>query len=291
MIREIRRQKRFFFVQTVVVFLGMVVLLLVSGLQILGATGLALALGIVVFVGVWSQQQGNAAHPSNTSLLERESAPALFRIVDDLSSRGALPATPSIHVLNAPLLNAATLGTMRQPLLIVTPMLVRALDRRELAGVIAHELSHIRHRDLTFFRIVEIVAMITVVIARVGWIMLLIFLPLTLAGSASVPVTVLAVLLAAPVLSVALQFGLARAREYAADLGAVELTGDPEGLAGALEKIDNIGRSYVHQVLPVPRKRDSSVFRTHPPTDKRVRRLRALPDEHQSGESSQRLRL
>jgi heat shock protein HtpX len=169
-------------------------------------------------------------------------------------------------------------------------MLVRALERRELAGVLAHELSHIRHRDLTFFRIVEVVAMITVVIARVGWIMLIVFLPLALASSASVPITVLAVLLAAPVLSVALQFGLARAREYAADLGAVELTGDPEALAIALERIDNIGKSYVHQMLPVPRKRDSSVFRTHPPTDRRVARLRALPQQNYAPDSSQRLR-
>ncbi len=277
MIREIRRQKRFFFAQTVIVFVAMVALLIVSGLQVLGATGLALAVGVIIFVAVWTQQQASAARPANATRLHYPDAPELVRLVQDLARRASLADPPALYVLNAPLLNAATLGTVKKPLLVVTPMLVRALTYRELAGVIAHEVTHIRHRDLTFFRIVEVVAMITVVIARVGWILLLFYLPVAFMTQAHVPITVIAVLLAAPAASVLLQFGLSRSREYAADLGAVELTGDPEGLASALQKIDNIGRSYLHQMLPVPRKRDSSVFRTHPPTDRRVGRLRALP--------------
>lgn len=278
MIREVRRQKRFFFAQTVIVFMAMVALLIVSGLQVLGATGLALAVGVIIFVAVWTQQQASAARPANATPLHYPDAPELVRLVQDLARRASLAEPPELYVLNAPLLNAATLGTVKKPLLVVTPMLVRALTYRELAGVIAHEVTHIRHRDLTFFRIVEVVAMITVVIARVGWILLLFYLPVAFMTQAHVPITVIAVLLAAPAASVLLQLGLSRSREYAADLGAVELTGDPEGLASALQKIDNIGRSYLQQMLPVPRKRDSSVFRTHPPTDRRVVRLQALPE-------------
>ena len=278
MIREVRRQKRFFFAQTVIVFMAMVALLIVSGLQVLGATGLALAVGVIIFVAVWTQQQASAARPANATRLHYPDAPELVRLVQDLARRASLAEAPELYVLNAPLLNAATLGTVKKPLLVVTPMLVRALTYRELAGVIAHEVTHIRHRDLTFFRIVEVVAMITVVIARVGWVLLLFYLPVAFMTQAHVPITVIAVLLAAPAASVLLQLGLSRSREYAADLGAVELTGDPQGLASALQKIDNIGRSYLHQMLPVPRKRDSSVFRTHPPTDRRVARLQALPE-------------
>jgi heat shock protein HtpX len=183
---------------------------------------------------------------------------------------------PAVYVLRAPVLNAATLGSVQRPLLVVTPMLVRALSTRELTGVLAHEVSHIRHRDLTFFRIVELVGTITIVVSRVGWLMLLLYLPLTLGSSATVPFSVVLVLLAAPVASVMLQLGLSRSREYAADLGAVELTEDPAALASALEKIDNLGKSYLQQMLPVPRRRESSVFRTHPSTDRRVERLEEL---------------
>jgi heat shock protein HtpX len=69
---------------------------------------------------------------------------------------------------------------------------------------------------------------------------------------------------------------LSRSREFAADLGAVELTDQPLALASALEKIDNVGRSMLHQVLPVPKKRESSVFRSHPAISDRVERLRNL---------------
>ncbi|MFP4484071.1 MAG: zinc metalloprotease HtpX [Spirochaetaceae bacterium] len=276
MIREIRRQKRLFFAQTVIVFLAMVVLLIVSGLQVLGATGLALAVGMITFVAVSAQHQVSEARPANAAPLHYADAPELVGLVQELAKRASLQVPPEIYVLNAPLLNAATLGTVKRPLLVVTPMLVRALTYRELAGVLAHEVTHIRHRDLAFFRIVEMVAMITVVVARVGWILLIFYLPAALMTQAHVPITVIAVLAAAPAASVLLQLGLSRSREYAADLGAVELTRDPEGLASALQKIDNVGRSYLHQMLPVPRKRDSSVFRTHPPTDRRVERLRGL---------------
>ncbi len=276
MIQEIRRQKRFFFLQTAVVFAGMVVLLLISGLQVLGATGLALAVGTIVLAGVWTQQQASAVRPTNASQISRQEAPELFRIVEHLSHQAGLSNKPAVYALHAPVLNAATLGSVQQPLLVVTPMLARALTVRELSGVLAHELSHIRHRDLAFFRIVEVVSTITIVISRLGWLMLLLYLPLTLGSSATVPFSVVVVLLMAPLASVMLQLGLSRSREYAADLGAIELTEDPDGLASALQKIDNIGKSYLQQVLPVPRQRNSSVFRTHPPTAKRVERLHAL---------------
>lgn len=275
---EIQRRKRIFFLETALVFLGMIAVLVVSGLQILGAAGLALALGVVLVVAVLSQQQTSLVRPAKASQLRRFQAPELFTIVDELSRRSSLEGEPEIYLLNAPVLNAATLGSRERPMLIVTPMLVRALTDRELTAVLAHEISHIRHGDLMFFRIVEVVSMITVIIARVGWVLLIFYLPLAAVGGATVPLIVLVVLLAAPLASVLLQLGLSRAREYAADLGAVELTRDPEGLAEALAKIDNIGRSYLGQMVPVPRKRDNSVFRSHPPTERRVERLRSLGD-------------
>jgi heat shock protein HtpX len=274
--REIRRQRRALLVQTVLIFALMLGVLLLSGLRIVGALGLAVVLGMASFFFVTIQNRASELTPQNAVPLERSNAPALHAILGELAERAELPRTPDVYLLPAGMMNAATLGSREHPILIVTPPLLDTLSRNEVRAVLAHEVAHVRDNDLMSYRIAEAIAMITVVISRVGWLLVLLYLPVLLLSDVEIPLGLIAILVVAPAASVLLQMALSRSREFSADLGAVELTDEPLALASALQKIDNVGRSMLHQMLPVPKKRDSSVFRSHPAISQRVERLRGL---------------
>ncbi|MFW5690005.1 MAG: M48 family metalloprotease, partial [Spirochaetota bacterium] len=150
--------------------------------------------------------------------------------------------------------------------------------------ILAHEVTHVAQHDLKFFRLVMMLQILTISVSRMGWILLLLLWPMTVAAGVRIPLFAIGLLLAAPVGSVLLQATLSRAREYAADLGAVELTGDPEGLASALERIDKAREQLWRQVLPVPQRerRGRSPLRTHPAQEERVGKLRELAAEMSS---------
>jgi heat shock protein HtpX len=274
--REIRRQRRVLLVQTVLIFALMLGVLLLSGLRIVGALGLAVVLGMGSFFFVSVQNRASELTPQNAVPLERTNAPALHAILEELAERAELPRTPDVYLLPAGMMNAATLGSREHPILIVTPPLLDTLSRNEVRAVLAHEVAHVRDNDLMSYRIAEAIAMITVVISRVGWLLVLLYLPVLLVSDVEIPLGLIAILLIAPAASVLLQMALSRSREFSADLGAVELTDEPLALASALQKIDNVGRSMLHQVLPLPKKRNSSVFRSHPAISRRVERLQGL---------------
>lgn len=274
--QEIRRQRRVLLAQTGLIFALMLAVLLVSGLQVVGALGLAIVLGMGTFFFVQVQNRASELRPQNAVELSRFRAPRLHAILDELADSAGLPRTPQVYLLAANMMNAATLGSRERPILVVTPPILKTLTIEELRAVLAHEIAHVRDNDLVSYRVAEAISMITVVISRVGWLLVLLYLPVLLVSDVQIPLGLIAILLVAPVVSVLLQMALSRSREFSADLGAVELTDEPLALASALEKIDNIGKSMLYQVLPVPRKRESTIFRSHPAISQRVERLREL---------------
>jgi heat shock protein HtpX len=273
---EIRRQRRVLLAQTGLIFALMLAVLLVSGLQVVGALGLAIVLGMGTFFFVQVQNRASELRPQNAVELSRFRAPRLHAILDELTHSAGLPRTPRVYLLAANMMNAATLGSRERPILVVTPPILKTLTIEELRAVLAHEIAHVRDNDLVSYRVAEAISMITVVISRVGWLLVLLYLPVLLVSDVQIPLGLIAILLVAPVVSVLLQMALSRSREFSADLGAVELTDEPLALASALEKIDNIGKSMLYQVLPVPRKRESTIFRSHPAISQRVERLQEL---------------
>ncbi len=160
----------------------------------------------------------------------------------------------------------------------VTDALARNLTPRELAGVLAHEISHIAHEDVKVMAFADMVSRFTSFMSTVG-LFSLFFNLFGVAGGfrMQVPWLGVAVLLAAPTIGGLLQMALSRTREFDADLGAVTLTGDPDGLASALGKLERAqGKVWENVLLPSGRIPDPSVLRTHPLTADRVARLRAL---------------
>jgi Zn-dependent protease with chaperone function len=120
----------------------------------------------------------------------------------------------------------------------VTDGLLRRLGRRELAGVLAHEVSHIRARDLRLLAVTDVARRLSIFVAGLGAVVIVFGLPVSGAAVAAAPLATLAALMVAPALIALMQLALTRTRELDADLSAVALTGDPDGLASALTKLD-----------------------------------------------------
>ncbi|WP_245428464.1 zinc metalloprotease HtpX [Kumtagia ephedrae] len=209
------------------------------------------------------------------------SFPAGVRILRMLAERAELPAVPKLYVIPSQMLNAFAVGRRDDSVIAVTDALARRLTTRELAGVLAHEVSHIAHEDIKVMALADIVSRFTSVMSTVGLFTLLINLGGLFGGAGEqVPWLAVLVLLAAPTIGGLLQMALSRTREFDADFGAAVLTGDPDGLASALRKLERArGRLWEGILLPGGRVPDPSVLRTHPATEDRLARLAALKAE------------
>jgi heat shock protein HtpX len=175
------------------------------------------------------------------------------------------------------MLNAFSVGDRDRAVIALTDGILRRLDLRELAGVLAHEISHIRNRDLWLMSLADLTGRLTRLMTLLGLGLVILGLPLWLGGGAPPPLVLILLLLFAPQLTVLLQLALSRAREFDADLDAVGLTGDPEGLISALARLERHQRGFWEQILmPGQRLPEPSLLRSHPPTEERIARLQAL---------------
>lgn len=221
--------------------------------------------------------------------LPREAAPELHRIIENLAITAGLPK-PKIYFIDSPALNAFATG--RDPehaSVAVTRGLVEALDRSELEGVLAHELSHVGNYDIRYATLVAIF---------VGFLAILsdIFLRSLWWGGWSrdddrrggvggiLAIIGLILLIVSPIVATLIQLAISRQREFLADSSGALLTRYPEGLARALEKIGHssplptASRATAHLFIANPFRASSlkGWFATHPPIEERITRLRQL---------------
>ena len=218
-------------------------------------------------------------------VLHPDEAPRQYAILAELARRAGLPRVPRLYYVPSSVMNAFATGRRDDAMVALSDGLLRRLDLREQAGVLAHEVSHVANGDLAVMAFADLVSRITGSFGLFGQILLLLSLPAALVTDVGVPWLALAILLAAPTLSALVQLALSRNREYEADLSAAELTGDPAGLASALEKLERYqGRFWEQILMPGRRVPDPSLLRTHPETADRIGRLLALvPRPSRSG--------
>ncbi len=205
-----------------------------------------------------------------------QQAPDLWRLADWLAERAGLPVAPQLYYAPSPLVNAFAVGQRQQSAIALSDGLLRTLSRREIAGVLAHEMAHIANGDLRVMSLADYVSRLTALFAVVGQILLLLALPLVLAGRVEIDLLALLLLALSPHLALLAQLGLSRVREFDADLEAARFTGDPLGLASALARIERVTRSWRSWLLPGWGNPDPSWLRTHPATEERVSRLLSL---------------
>ncbi len=235
--------------------------------------GASIFLGLLVaprLSSVWLMRM-SGARP-----LPPSSAPELHVLIEALARKAGLERVPRLYLVPRGLANAFAVGRREDAAVAVTSGLLRTLSPAELAGVLAHEIAHVRHNDMRVMLLAEIVARLTATFAQVGALLLLLNLPLVAAGRIHVSWSAVALLMASPSLSVLLQLALSRSRERQADLEAARLTGDPRALASALRKIGALEEHLLERLFRHRHGPESSWLRSHPATEERIRDLLAL---------------
>ena len=203
----------------------------------------------------------------------------IIHTVEILSGRAGLALAPAVYIVPSMTANAFTAGSPQRAAIAITEGLLRRLSLRELTGVLGHEVSHIANNDLPIMSLADLMTRFTQALSYLAIFLGIFNLPALLLGDSDVSLLALLLLYLTPSVGSLLQLSLARAREFDADLAGASLTGDPAGLAAALEKIERLqGTLWEDMMLPVPGRRipAPSVLRTHPATDERIRRLRTL---------------
>ena len=245
---------------------------------------------VMLFVGVamnffayWNSDKMVLAH-YDAQQVDRNSAPELYGIVEKLAKKANIPM-PKVYIINSPVPNAFATGRNPEHAAVaVTTALYDVLDKREIAGVLGHELSHVKHNDILISTIAATMAGIITTIAQWG---------MFLGGGHSDDegnnggnfIVTLLIMILAPIAAALIQMAVSRSREYMADEGGGELSGDPDALADALLKIDAYAQrrtmpgateatAHMFIVCPFSRKTMQQMFSTHPATEERVARLR-----------------
>ena len=207
----------------------------------------------------------------------------LYQLTEHLASRAGLPA-PKVYVIPDDSPNAFATGRNPQHAAVAaTRGILRMLDRDELEGVIAHELAHVKHRDILIGSVAATIAATVMMVARMAQFAALFGGLGDRDRGGSNPIALLATIILAPLAAILIQSAISRSREFAADRGAARIVGSPHGLVRALRKIDAGSRrvpldaspatAHMFIVKPFSRGGVMSLFSTHPATEQRVERL------------------
>ena len=274
---------------------------LLSGLLVLGgywATGneqgaiIGLAIAAVTSFGSWFYSDKAALAAYQAQPITREQAPELYDLVAELVKKADLPM-PKLCVVPTQTPNAFATG--RDPnhaAVAVTQGIMEILDRDELAGVIAHELTHIRNRDTLTQAVASTLGGAITFLGRMLSFGAM-YGPVNRdSRQGGNPIGVLILVVLAPISASLIQMAISRTREFSADRGSAEITGNPLALASALQKLESVGKQVpmngnpafepVLIMNPFSGGGLQSLFRTHPPTEERVRQLQEIAKNQQN---------
>ncbi len=273
--------------KTSILMAGIIALFGIVGGLIGGKSGLLLALvfgGGVNLFSYWFSDK-LVLRMYNAREVDAANSPYLYNIVQDLARRAELPM-PRVYLINEQQPNAFATGRNPQHAAVAaTSGILQMLTERELRGVMAHELAHVKHRDILTSTISATLAGAISALANFA----MFFGGRDENGRRTNPIVGIAVAILAPLAASLIQMAISRAREYEADRGGAQICGDPSALADALQKIDHVARGIplpaaeahpeTGQMMimnPLSGGGIASLFSTHPPTEERIRRLRAM---------------
>ena len=288
-------------IKTVFLLIGFVVVITAIGWAVgivMGSGGefaiiIAMVLALFMVWGGYYYSDKLVIASVGAKEVERHNEPYLVNVVEGLTIAAGFGTNPKTYIIESPALNAFATG--RNPdhaAICVTRGLLERLDRYELEGVIAHEMSHIRNYDILIMTIAAVMVGGVAILSRI------IFRYMFWGGggrsrrsdskgggNAILIVVAIALLILAPILVNIMKLALSRNREYLADASAVQLTRNPEGLIGALkklsgdpEKIEGVSDATAHLFISNPFKKKAmlAMFSTHPPIENRISALEKM---------------
>jgi len=261
---------------------------------------ISLVIYFVLLIAAFSQGKSIMLSMGNAKEVGPNEYPQLVNIVEEMRLAAGMPFSPKVYVIDDPAPNAFAAGmTPETSVVAVTTGLMRMLNRDELQGVVAHEISHIINRDIRYMTIATVMVAAVAIISQI--FMRSMFYGAgrrsggssnSKGGGAQIIMLVVAIAFAilAPILIRLLYFALSRKREYLADASGALLSRYPEGLASALEKIANstqdmnnvndaMAPMYIANPLKKKGQKMKNLTSTHPPLDQRIRILRNMGNE------------
>jgi heat shock protein HtpX len=270
--------------KTAVLMAAITALFMAIGRMIGGQQGMVLALVIALgmnFFSYWFSDK-LVLRMYNAQEVDAQSAPQFYRMVQELAQRAGIPM-PRVYLINEDAPNAFATG--RNPdnaAVAATTGILRVLSERELRGVMAHELAHVKHRDILISTISATMAGAISMLANFA----MFFGGRDDEGRPVNPIVSILVMILAPLAASLIQMAISRAREFEADRGGAEISGDPQALASALQKIHRVAQGVPLETTerhpetaqmmimnPLSGRGMAGLFSTHPSTEERVERL------------------
>ncbi|MCM2328386.1 MAG: zinc metalloprotease HtpX [Lysobacter sp.] len=252
-----------------------------------GAQGMLVALVLGGAMNLWAYWFSDrmVLRMYNAQEVDETSAPGLYRMVRELAEKAQIPM-PRVYLIDEDQPNAFATGRNPENAAVAaTTGIMRILSERELRGVMAHELAHVKHRDILISTISATMAGAISSLAQLG----LFFGGRDGEGRPGNPVVSIIVMFVAPLAAMLIQFAISRAREFDADRGGAQISGDPQALASALDKIHRYARGIpmataeahpaTAQMMimnPLSGGGMAGLFSTHPDTGERIARLTAM---------------
>ncbi len=273
--------------KTAILMAAITALFMALGSLIGGQQGMMIALVVALgmnFFSYWFSDK-LVLRMYNAREVDESSAPQFYRMVRELAQRAQLPC-PKVYLIDEDAPNAFATGRNPEHAAVAaTTGILRVLSERELRGVMAHELAHVRHRDILISTISATMAGAISMLANFA----MFFGGRDREGRSTNPVVGILVMILAPIAASLIQMAISRAREFEADRGGAEISGEPRALASALQKIHRIAQGLPLEtterhpetaqmmiVNPLSAGGLRGMFSTHPSTEERVERLLAM---------------
>ncbi|MEO5696083.1 MAG: zinc metalloprotease HtpX [Burkholderiaceae bacterium] len=273
--------------KTAILMAAITALFMALGSVLGGRQGMMIALVIALgmnFFSYWFSDK-LVLKMYNAQEVDETSAPQFYGMVRELAQRAQLPM-PKVYLINEDAPNAFATGRNPEHAAVAaTTGILRVLSERELRGVMAHELAHVRHRDILISTVSATMAGAISMLANFA----MFFGGRGSDGRSTNPIVGLLVMLLAPLAASLIQMAISRAREFEADRGGAEISGDPRSLAGALQKIQQYAQgiplapaeahpetAQMMIINPLSAGGLRGLFSTHPSTEERVERLLAM---------------
>jgi len=276
--------------RTAMLLAGLTALFMGVGYLIGGATGAMIAFVIAAGMNLFSYWNSDRMVLSmhGAQEVDARTAPDLYRLVQELAGRAQLPM-PRVYLMDNPQPNAFATG--RDPdhaAVAVTTGLMHALSREEVAGVVAHELAHIKNRDTLIMTITATIAGAISMLAQFG----MFFTGNRDNNNGMGIIGTLAMVILAPIAAMIVQMAISRTREYAADRMGAQIAGEPMWLVSGLQRIENAAHQIPNEsaehnpatahmfiINPLSGQRMDNLFSTHPATENRIAALMQLAAE------------